>query len=430
MSAPIKVLAADDDPAVRQMFADVLESLCEVTLASDGRQAKALIVKDPPDVAFLDIYMPGLDGLSLTQWARDLFPTMAIITMTGYDSDKAMVNSIRAGADNYLVKPFGAAQVREFVEEGKLRARMRREAVLREEESRRSRELAERLIEEAGAIILALDHLGNVITCNRTAEETSGYSREEILQRGWGELVYPDPDARSSAHKTLLDHLAGSSVGQFETEITTIRGDRRSILWTVSRVDESRAIAVGVDVSDQKEMRQQLELQAKTDPLTRLYNRLFFDEVLSREVSRSKRYGIPVSLMMIDLDGLKGVNDRYGHEAGDEVIKAGAKLLNDSVRRPDIVARYGGDEFIVLLPHTDEAGAAEIRRRIVSAARTLKVSAGETSVPVRLSVGTATARGEECDELLSTADMKMYKEKRAKSPGNSRRQTPPRVAEL
>ena len=430
MSPPIKVLAADDDAAIRQMFADALSPLCEVILAADGQEAKELIMQDPPDVAFLDIYMPKLDGLSLTQWARELFPTMAIITMTGYDSNKAMVNSIRAGADNYLVKPFGAVQVRELVEEGKLRARMRRDVVIREAEFKRSREFAERLVDEAGAIILTLDSHGNTTTCNKTAEETSGYPREEILRRGWEELVYPDPSQRSSAHSALLEHLSGKSAGQFETEITTIRGDKRTILWLVSSVDDEHSIVVGVDLTNQRLMHQHLEIQARTDALTQLYNRLFFDEVLAREMSRSKRYGIPVSVMMIDLDGLKEVNDQHGHEAGDKVIKAAAELLRESVRKPDIVARYGGDEFIVLLPHTDEAGAAEIRRRIADASRKLAVNVGKKTIAVRLSVGTATARGEECDRLLSTADMKMYKAKKAKSPGTARRHAPPKVAEL
>jgi len=429
MATPVKVLAADDDATVRQMFADVLSPLCEVAVASDGEEARALILENPPDVAFLDIYMPKLDGLSLTQWAREHFPTMAIITMTGYDSDNAVVKSIRAGADNYLVKPFGAVQVRELVEEGRLRARMRRDAVIKETEARQSREYAERLIEEAGAIILALDPRGNVTTCNRTAEETIGYSREEILRRGWGELVYPEADQRSAAHTSLLDHLSGKSVGQFETEITTIRGDKRNILWSVSPIDD-HAIAVGIDLTEQRQMQHELEIQARTDPLTQAYNRLFFDEVLSREVSRSKRYGIPVSVMMIDLDGLKDVNDRYGHQVGDEVIKAAADLLKQSVRQPDVVARYGGDEFIVLLPHTDEAGAAEIRKRVADASTRISVNAGNRTVPVRLSVGTATARGKDCDRLLSTADMKMYRAKRSKSSRSPGRHAPPRVAEL
>jgi len=126
-----KILVADDDSAVRQMFMDVLSPLCEVIVASDGDQARELLLTDRPDVAFIDMYMPKLDGLTLTQWARETFPEMAIIIMTGYDSGRGMVDGIRAGADNYLARPFGAALIRELVEEGILRGRRRKELIKR-----------------------------------------------------------------------------------------------------------------------------------------------------------------------------------------------------------------------------------------------------------------------------------------------------------
>jgi len=207
--------------------------------------------------------------------------------------------------------------------------------------------------------------------------------------------------------------------------MTTHRGDKRVILWNVEPIDTSQGrnselVAVGVDVTNQRILQRQLEKQARTDPLTRLYNRFFFDEVLAREISRSKRYGLPLSLMMIDLDNLKETNDRFGHAAGDELLKSTADLLRETVRKADVAARWGGDEFVVLLPHTAEEGAANIARRIGVASHGRKVNWEGRSILLSLSLGTATARDEKCDDLIKAADTKMYDAKQTKRTRASR----------
>lgn len=144
---------------------------------------------------------------------------------------------------------------------------------------------------------------------------------------------------------------------------------------------------------------------AITDPLTGLYNRRKFEEVLNQEVQRALRYG-PVSLLAIDLNEFKSVNDTYGHQTGDEALKAVAQGLQSACRTTDTCARLGGDEFAIILPHSDSAAAAVARRVIPTA---------QGGLTIGLSIGVATLPGDAANatELVAAADAAMYDDKQA-----------------
>jgi diguanylate cyclase (GGDEF)-like protein len=150
---------------------------------------------------------------------------------------------------------------------------------------------------------------------------------------------------------------------------------------------------------------------AATDPLTGLYNRHKFDEAIEVEVERARRYGRPLSLIMIDLDGLKGINDRYGHPAGDKALKLVAEALRDHIRTVDLPARIGGDEFLVILPEADLEAATLIAQRICSQLdgtyvqnETLSISAG---------VAQWSSVNNTVDSFIEVVDQAMYQAKRA-----------------
>jgi diguanylate cyclase (GGDEF)-like protein len=151
--------------------------------------------------------------------------------------------------------------------------------------------------------------------------------------------------------------------------------------------------------------RQNLLREAIVDPLTEVYNLRFFHETLSREISRAERYSIPLSLLMIDVDDFKKYNDSFGHQAGNTLLKELAKIFIDSVRKSDMVFRYGGEEFCILLPHTGK-GAVEVARRILYLVR--------KNLPVTVSIGISTfledAKSKE--ELIEKADIALYHAKK------------------
>jgi diguanylate cyclase (GGDEF)-like protein len=150
-----------------------------------------------------------------------------------------------------------------------------------------------------------------------------------------------------------------------------------------------------------------------TDPLTGLLNRRKFEDVLENEVARARRYG-PLSLLMIDLNLFKQVNDQHGHQAGDEVLKSVAGLLRSCCRETDACARLGGDEFAVLLPHTDGAAAEVVRAHIRKEMIRTTVTVGGQELPLSLSVGMASlVEARDAVALVAAADADMYRVKQA-----------------
>ena len=150
--------------------------------------------------------------------------------------------------------------------------------------------------------------------------------------------------------------------------------------------------------------------EARTDRLTGLDNRAAWDEQLAHEEARRKRYRGTISIVSADLDDLKGINDRDGHAAGDQAIKAAAELLRRSARASDRVARVGGDEFLVLMPHTDAVGAERYVTRVLAGMDVVLRGTGASS----LSLGSATSvKGESLVETMRRADAAMYASKAA-----------------
>jgi len=153
------------------------------------------------------------------------------------------------------------------------------------------------------------------------------------------------------------------------------------------------------------------------DPLTGLYNRRFFGEILDRELERSRRYGHPVSILMMDLDHFRLVNNRFGHQKGDEVLCQIARVVLANVRAVDMVFRYGGDELVVLLPETN-GRAAEAAARLRQSVQSWSKTTGFEFV-IGLSIGISTydpRHPRSATELLEEADQRMYQDKRARSP--------------
>ncbi|WP_457601596.1 diguanylate cyclase [Hydrogenivirga sp.] len=149
------------------------------------------------------------------------------------------------------------------------------------------------------------------------------------------------------------------------------------------------------------------------DPFLRIPNRLYFDLFLSRELSIANRYGLPVGVLFLDVDGLKRINDTYGHIAGDAYLKAVVVNIQSTLRSSDLLIRWGGDEFVALL-HTNMEGLVVAKRRIKERLRSAKISLDGDVCSLSVSVGCAEVRGGNIVEAIKEADEEMYKNKRRK----------------
>ena len=158
-----------------------------------------------------------------------------------------------------------------------------------------------------------------------------------------------------------------------------------------------------------------MQQMAITDSLTGLYNRRYFYMVLDNEIERTKRYQYPLSLIMMDIDHFKLVNDEFGHLAGDEVLESVAQICKNPLRQSDTIFRYGGEEFMILLPGTNQEEAMHVAERIRStiAETRFKVNKGEVRITTSMGVSEYSEEHPTANEFIESADRTMYAAKAA-----------------
>ena len=263
---------------------------------------------------------------------------------------------------------------------------------------------------------------GQWLQVNQALCELVGYSEQELLCRTFQDITHPDDLDADLA--LVQDVLAGRCL-TYQMYKRYLRSDDR-VIWALLSVslatDEDgrplHFISQIQDVTERKELEQQLRLQAEQDPLTGLANRRRFEQELEREIERCTRHGEHAALAVLDLDDFKRVNDVYGHATGDRLLTAVGAALQARRRATDVVARIGGDEFAVILIGVDERGAAMAAAGIAAA---IAEHARVAGLEARASVGVAMiAPGVSADELFVRADGAMYKAKRAARPALAR----------
>jgi len=197
---------------------------------------------------------------------------------------------------------------------------------------------------------------------------------------------------------------------------------RPSGFFTIDAIERLESVAAHIgEAIARKDFEEKLARMARHDALTGVLNRYGLQEVLEREVARSQRYGRPIGLLMIDVNRFKEINDRFGHAMGDKVLKGVSDVLRKNVRESDVLVRYGGDEFLVILPETD-GETAHVKARILAEVTERNRTNPLLDFPVTLSIGTSYWRPDcRCtiDQVLEEADQRMYQDKRSADPSVS-----------
>lgn len=283
----------------------------------------------------------------------------------------------------------------------------------------------EAVIHNSRVWINALDNDGNITLWNRAAEETSGYRREEVVgnDRIW-EWVYPDPEHRARVMEQVTELLReGEEMTDVDIPLIARNGSRHIIRWQARPLwgDDGQlggAVAVGVDVTDRLRLEQELQHFASYDLLTGLLNRRALEERLGEEVERARRYRRPISVILVDLDAFKTLNDSRGHAAGDAALRRVGQLIRDNLREADFAARFGGDELVVVAPEATTEQGTELAERL----RYMVAEDPGADPPLTLSLGVACLATDSGDDegpeqLLLAADRALY---RAKADGRNR----------
>ncbi len=282
-------------------------------------------------------------------------------------------------------------------------ARARAQQALRESEER-FRLLFERL---ADAVFITT-YEGRIVEANEAATIQTGYSRRELKDLNVMEdLAVEEP---SVSYGKIQVALARGETAYFEERKR--RKDGR-FYWTecalspIEHGGRNLVLSVNRDVTARKQAEERLRYLSTHDPLTGAFNRAYFEEELAR-LERGRRF--PVSIFVGDVNGLKVINDRQGHAAGDELLRRASRVLQQAVRSEDVLARIGGDEFAGLLPETDERTACQFAVRV--RARLAEHNDGHPEFPLSIALGVATALpGESLQAALRAADARMYQDK-------------------
>ena len=270
------------------------------------------------------------------------------------------------------------------------------------------------------AIVLADAQTGEILDCNDAMCRLVERTKADMIGQPQS-ILRPDQESDELLSATFREARTGAPGLSVEVDVISRRGRRIPVeirAATVSIGGRSCLLGMLRDVSNRKELEEKLTHMARHDPLTGVLNRYALGEMLEREVARSKRYAHPIGFLMIDVNRFKEINDRFGHAMGDKVLQGVAEVLKHNLRDADILVRYGGDEFLVILPETDGDTEA-VKDRVLAEVAKRNETNPLVDFPVTLAIGTihwSPNSRQTVDQTLEEADRKMYEDKRKHSP--------------
>jgi diguanylate cyclase (GGDEF)-like protein/PAS domain S-box-containing protein len=463
----MKILIVDDDADSRNVLRELFtEEGYDVATAADGEEGLKTALSERPLLVISDVLMPGMDGFQLLRAIRknEALKHLPVIFYTGSyldDEDRELAREM--GVARYLIKPVELAQiiraVKEVLDEREAKTRPEGPSSLEEPvflklynerlvsklkhkmlESERTRLSLEHIMEGMGdgVIVITRDYI--IFQANSAAAASLGVETSEMVGRKCYEVLHKRQMPCEEPHITCplvqIFERGESSVKVLHTHPDS-RGDEHHVEITASAVKDSRGEIFAIvessrDIMDNEaddelvklvkrlhEAQTHLKQMAITDELTGLTNRRYIVERLEEEFQRSKRSGRPLSLIMLDIDHFKQINDAYGHLFGDVVLRVIASRIKSSLRKHDLVGRVGGEEFLVVCPDSSIEDTVVVAERIRKIINDELIGDGINEVKVALSAGVTMLKADDdsADRIFSRADTALYK---AKGEGRNR----------
>ena len=447
-----RILCVDDSRLTRELVRDALGERQQVDCVASAEDALERLARGAYDLVLSDLRLEGQSGLDLLEQVRRDHPALPFVLLTAHATVESAVEALRRGATDYLQKPVQAEHLAALVE--RLLAHQR---VLRDNERLRG---AVRTLEScrmlmncldpgevyAVALDLLLPALGRALGVaffRRTVvpgsdamafrglhEDAATELRQRLSQDKPGADLFTPRQPRVCRSGSIARALEEMELASGAALLVPLHGaeSEEGLLWIpagdrpieTDDLEVARLISTHAQLAlTNAERYHRAKERAFIDDVTEVYNARYLLQATEHEIRRAERSGKALSVLFLDLDRFKRVNDQYGHLVGSNVLRHLSRVLADCVRQIDTLARYGGDEFTILLVDTDHDSAFGVAERIRrTVADTL--FEGEGGVPIRLTisigVGTFPLHARERDGLLDVADKAMY---RAKSLGRN-----------
>lgn len=443
-----RVLVVDDIPAnVKLLEARLSAEYFDVVTAMSGAEALSICDRGQCDIVLTDVMMPGMDGFELCRRLKANAAThhLPVIMVTALDQPSDRVKGLEAGADDFLTKPVNdialIARVRSLVRLKMVQDELRMRAVT-------SREIG--MHDALSEAVAVNGRNGRVLLVDDRAS-----SHERIVG---GLRAEQSVDVESRPQEALFRAAEGSydlvmvslGLADFDplrlcSQIRSLDRTRSLPILIITEPEDDARLLRGLDIGvndyllrpiDRNELCARVRTQVRrkrytdrlrdnvqlsmemavTDGLTGLHNRRYMENHLATLLEQAAMRGKPLSVLMLDIDYFKAVNDTYGHDAGDDVLREFAQRLRRNVRGIDLACRLGGEEFVVVMPDTDAGVASIVAERIRSrvAGEPFAVQKGEKALDITVSIGMAQRLPEDsgADALFRRADQALYRAKR------------------
>jgi diguanylate cyclase (GGDEF)-like protein len=446
------ILIVDDDRIIADNLKTALiEEGYEVVAVNKAYDAIDEIKKQFFNTAILDLVLPDMSGIELLRMFRNKFPETCLIVFTGYASLSSAIEALKVGAYDYIIKPFDIEHLKLVVKRGLEKEKLivrNKELLERMEREKFKLEIILQAYEKISSILkledladFVADKAIQIVEAEKASLMIIDDNSQELILKGskgidmgkekiqWkikvGELIAGWVAREGKA--LLVSDI--DSDPRFQAQAKPSRYKTKSFISLPLKSD-SHIIGV-INVTDklastniftEEDLRyltilahqtvaqieniklyERLSSLAITDSLTNLFNHRYFQERIHSEILRAERYNHALTLAMFDIDSFKLYNDRYGHQEGDKVLKLCAFTLKQFSRQVDVVCRYGGEEFMIILPDTDTKGVQIMSEKIRKAVEEIKLS---------VSVGIAGfEKGLSKDDLIARADKALYKAK-------------------
>lgn len=344
----IKILYVENDQRAIEQLVAILSTQTNRIIAEDnGQKGFDAYLQEHPDLIITDIKMPVMDGLTMIKKIRQVDDSIPIVIITAFDDVTFLKTSIELHVDQYISKPINPLLLLSIL--NKLASNILNDQKL--EKKNCEIQLLQKLLSQA-VLYTTSDLDGNITMISKAFEEFSGYREEELI--GKNHSIFRLKDTPDEFYAKLWETLKKNREFKGELQNHKKSGD---IYWarvTIYPMFDEEGIKIGYgsyreDITDKKT----LEYLSNHDRLTNSYNRGYFHDQLHKKINLANRYQHNFGLVMFDIDHFKVINDTHGHQVGDKVLKKLTYGLQQNMREDDILARWGGEEFMVIVNGSD-----------------------------------------------------------------------------